>query len=195
MTDKPFEDPQDSVDETPEVDPTALVVETRSVSLTTTPSLSGESTPIPSRRDKNGENGEFEETAAMLTADRLLDPKQLKRLAPEGFFQRLLYEVTFHRVNIGDSAKVRARKAQDVRIGRKLEGPARFVPVLTRKGGVGKTTVTTLLGMALADVREDRIIAIDANPDRGTLAERVPKQTRATVRDVVNRAHTITGFS
>jgi MinD-like ATPase involved in chromosome partitioning or flagellar assembly len=67
--------------------------------------------------------------------------------------------------------------------------------VLTRKGGVGKTTITTLLGMAMADVRDDRVIAIDANPDRGTLAERVHKQTRSTVRDVVHRANSINGFT
>ncbi|MGB3414325.1 MAG: MinD/ParA family protein [Microbacteriaceae bacterium] len=182
---------EELTEEAPEVDPTAIFSDTRSISLT---AIANEQTAMPSRRGK-GENGDFEETAAMLTADRLIDPKRLKRLAPEGALQRLLYEVTFHSVNIGDSAKVRARKAQDVRISRKLEGGARFVPVLTRKGGVGKTTVTTLLGMALADVREDRIIAIDANPDRGTLSERVPKQTRSTVRDVVNRAASITGFS
>jgi len=60
---------------------------------------------------------------------------------------------------------------------------------------VGKTTVTSLIGMAMASVREDRIIAIDANPDRGTLAERINKQTRVTVRDVVHRAASITGFT
>ena len=69
------------------------------------------------------------------------------------------------------------------------------MPVLTRKGGVGKTTITTLLGMALADVRDDRVIAVDANPDRGTLAERVNKQTRSTVRDLVTHAPSIRDFS
>ena len=91
--------------------------------------------------------------------------------------------------------RVRQRKALDARIGKPLEGEARFIPVLTRKGGVGKTTISTLLGMAMADVREDRVIAIDANPDRGTLAERVTKTTRATVRDVVTRASSIQAFS
>ena len=98
-------------------------------------------------------------------------------------------------MNLGDSAKVRARKELDHRIQKQFEGGTRFVPVLTRKGGVGKTTVTTLLGMALADAREDRIVAIDANPDRGTLSERVTKQTRATVRDVVHKAASIGGFT
>jgi MinD-like ATPase involved in chromosome partitioning or flagellar assembly len=131
----------------------------------------------------------------MLTADRLLDTKGKRRHAPEGGWPSFVYAVTFHLVNLGDSQKVRDRKAVDARIDRQFEGSARFVPVLTRKGGVGKTTITTIMGMAFADVREDRIVAIDANPDRGTLAERINKQTRATVRDVVTRAPSINGFT
>jgi len=49
--------------------------------------------------------------------------------------------------------------------------------------------------MALAEVRDDRVVAIDANPDRGTLAERVPRSTAATVRDVVKLAAGIHGFT
>ncbi|WP_348788088.1 MinD/ParA family protein [Leifsonia sp. NPDC080035] len=155
--------------------------------------------PLPggqSRRDRlRGEHASQPEPAAMLTADRLLEVNRKTRPGPEGTWQRFVYNVTFRTVNLGDSAKVRARKELDHRIQKQFEGGTRFVPVLTRKGGVGKTTVTTLLGMALADAREDRIVAIDANPDRGTLSERVPKQTRATVRDVVHKAASINGFT
>ena len=135
------------------------------------------------------------ETASMLTADRLIDSKKRKRPAPEGAWPAFVYAATLHLVNLGDSLKVRERKQLEARIARKFEGSSRFVPVLTRKGGVGKTTITTLIGMAMADVRDDRVIAIDANPDRGTLAERVNKQTNATVRDVVIRASSITDFT
>lgn len=149
-----------------------------------------------SRRDSlRGEAFDQPEPAAMLTADRLLDVTKRNRTAPESFWRRLAYFLTLKTLNLGDSKKVRERKAIDARIGTPFEGGAKFVPVLTRKGGVGKTTVTTLLGMALALVREDRVIAIDANPDRGTLAERVSKSTRFTVRDVVNRAAAIDGFT
>lgn len=149
-----------------------------------------------SRRGRlRGEHSQQPEPAAMLTADRLLEVNRKTRPGPEGGWQRFVYNVTFRMVNLGDSAKARARKELDHRIQKQFEGGTRFVPVLTRKGGVGKTTVTTLLGMALADAREDRIVAIDANPDRGTLSERVPKQTRATVRDVVHKAATIGGFT
>ena len=135
------------------------------------------------------------ETASMLTAERMIDPRRVRRIPPEGFWQYGLYRATLRLVNVGDSAEVRRRKAIDARIGKRLEGTTRFVAVLSRKGGVGKTTISTLLGMALADVRDDRVIAIDANPDRGTLAERVNKQTLSTVRDIVSLGPTIRDFN
>lgn len=156
-------------------------------------SVQASSDDIYQRRPENRGNGP--EPAAMLTEDRLLDKSGRNKVAPEGLWQRALYEVSFQLVNVGDSRAVRERKAMDRRIGEIFEHGARFVPVLTRKGGVGKTTITTLLGMALAAVRDDRVIAIDANPDRGTLAERVPKSTGATVRDVVNLSAGIAGFT
>ena len=148
------------------------------------------------RRDRlSGQLSAGPESAAMLTAERLLEPKGRRRPKPQGRWPRFVYGLSLHTINIGDSATYRARKIVDMRIEREFEGGARFVPILTRKGGVGKTTVTTLLGMALADVRDDRVIAIDANPDRGTLAERINKQTRSTVRDVVTRAASVVGFT
>ncbi|MGW9169500.1 MinD/ParA family protein [Agromyces sp. S2-1-8] len=138
---------------------------------------------------------EVPETPDSLTPDRLIDVNRTTRPAPEGGLNRFLYEASLHLVNLGDSAKVRAHKAMNQRIQKRFEGGARFVPVLTRKGGVGKTTITALLGMALADARDDRVIAIDANPDRGTLAERVDRQTRETVRDVVAKASSIGGYT
>ena len=149
-----------------------------------------------SRRDSlRGEVFDEPEPAAMLTADRLLDDSAKYRPSPESGWRRVAYFLSLKLWNPGDSPKVKARKAMDARIGAVLEGGAKFIPVLTRKGGVGKTTISTLIGMALAQVREDRVIAIDANPDRGTLAERVSKSTRFTVRDVVNRAASLDGFS
>lgn len=173
-----------------EVDP-AAVDSSEGESITVAVSVVNDD--IYQRRSEN--RGDSPEPSAMLTEDRLLDKSGRHRVAPEGFWQRFVYEISFHLINLGDSRAVRERKALDRRIGAGFEHGARFVPVLTRKGGVGKTTVTTLLGMALAEVRDDRVIAIDANPDRGTLAERVPKSTGATVRDVVNLAAGIAGFT
>lgn len=59
------------------------------------------------------------------------------------------------------------------------------IAVISLKGGVGKTTTTTALGATLATERQDKILAIDANPDAGTLGRRVRRETGATIRDLV----------
>ncbi|AEW96858.1 MULTISPECIES: SCO5717 family growth-regulating ATPase [Streptomycetaceae] len=59
------------------------------------------------------------------------------------------------------------------------------IAVISLKGGVGKTTTTTALGSTLASERQDKILAIDANPDAGTLGRRVRRETGATIRDLV----------
>lgn len=149
--------------------------------------------PLQSRR-----LGEFEagrETSDLLTADRLLDPAHVVRPEPEGGWQHFLYSISAHRLNLGDGKRARARKELDRRIAAPLGGGAKFVPVLSRKGGVGKTTVSTLLGMALADARDDRVIAIDANPDRGTLADRIGRSSGKTVRDLVRVRGEVVGFN
>ena len=187
----------EEIDLSPATSSIAVVASTEAVVVAEPAATEVEATKSRySRRDSlRGEVFDEPEPAAMLTADRLLDDSAKFRPAPESGWRKLAYYLTLKLWNPGDSPKVKARKAMDARIAAVLEGGAKFIPVLTRKGGVGKTTISTLLGMAMAQVREDRVIAIDANPDRGTLAERVSKSTRFTVRDVVNRAAAIDGFS
>jgi len=60
------------------------------------------------------------------------------------------------------------------------------IAVLSLKGGVGTTTVTLGIGSVLAPLRDDRVIAVDANSVRGTLADRIRRQTSATIRDLVH---------
>jgi MinD-like ATPase involved in chromosome partitioning or flagellar assembly len=141
-----------------------------------------------------GQIDDARESSDLLTADRLLDPRQIAKPEPEGLWQQLVYSVSGRRINLGDGRRARDRKDLDQRIAAPLTGGARFVPVLSRKGGVGKTTVTSLLGMALADARDDRIIAVDANPDRGTLADRVGRPNGRTVRDLVRSHDEVTGY-
>ena len=128
-----------------------------------------------------------------LTPDRLL--VRSRRPAPaqgwRGWVQRATGGLWSPPV---PTAVVRHRAAQ-VRCTVPLTGSTRFVAVLSRKGGVGKTTTAALLGMTLAGLRADRIVALDANPDRGTLADRVPRQTPATVWDVVAGADRVGTFT
>ena len=134
------------------------------------------------------------ERAEQLTSDRLIDQHR-STARPEGAWRGFVHRVSGGLINLGDSRAARERKDLVARIAAPLPGRARFVPVLSRKGGVGKTTVTTLLGMALADARDDRVVAVDANPDRGTLAERIAAQTSRTVRDMVRHHERIRGYA
>jgi putative peptide zinc metalloprotease protein len=53
------------------------------------------------------------------------------------------------------------------------------VALISPKGGVGKTTSTFLVGSLLATHLKLRVIAVDANPDFGTLARLASDQLRA----------------
>ncbi|WP_051817450.1 MinD/ParA family protein [Kitasatospora sp. NRRL B-11411] len=68
------------------------------------------------------------------------------------------------------------------------------IAVISLKGGVGKTTTTTSLGATLASERQDKVIAIDANPDAGTLGRRIKRQTGATIRDLVTAIPNIRSY-
>ena len=79
------------------------------------------------------------------------------------------------------------------------------IAVLSLKGGVGKTTTVAALGSTLAEIRGDKVVAVDANPDLGTLADRGIRENGSTVRDLLAdktirrysdvRAHTSQGES
>ncbi|MFD8787048.1 AAA family ATPase [Kitasatospora sp. NPDC059599] len=68
------------------------------------------------------------------------------------------------------------------------------IAVVGLKGGVGKTSATLALGSVLAETRSDKVIAVDANPDTGTLSQRVHRETAATVQDLLAVAPSITGY-
>jgi putative peptide zinc metalloprotease protein len=71
----------------------------------------------------------------------------------------------------------------------------RRVAVVSRKGGIGKTTTTLMLGHAYATHRMDRVVALDANPDAGSLAYRVRRETDATVTQLLRASQRIRRYS
>jgi cellulose biosynthesis protein BcsQ len=64
---------------------------------------------------------------------------------------------------------------------RRLPGVSRtnIVATLSPKGGCGKTTSTFLTGNVLASHLRLRVLAVDLNPDFGTLADLAPDRARA----------------
>ncbi len=59
------------------------------------------------------------------------------------------------------------------------------IAVVSPKGGVGKTTISFVLGNLLASELHLRVVALDANPDFGTLAALAPDDTR-TLRSLAD---------
>ncbi|MGW2475833.1 SCO5717 family growth-regulating ATPase [Streptomyces sp. NPDC001665] len=139
----------------------------------------GTSWPTPAPRDPRSAHGApLGYTAAVeLTSDRLIRGKQKTRSS---------------RNTPGASRFKLGGKKEEQERQRKLElirTPVLScyrIAVISLKGGVGKTTTTTALGATLASERQDKILAIDANPDAGTLGRRVRRETGATIRDLVH---------
>ena len=58
----------------------------------------------------------------------------------------------------------------DSAIGSRHTRPSTVIAVLATQPGAGATTVATLLATALSELRGDRLVAVDANPESGALS-------------------------
>jgi MinD-like ATPase involved in chromosome partitioning or flagellar assembly len=133
------------------------------------------------------EAGGAAESAGGLTPEFLLPGR---RRAPDPGWRRVLYHATGGLMRVPSSGAELRRRDMINRVRTPVAGGHHRVAILSLKGGVGKTTTTVGLGSTLASLRGDRVIAVDANPDRGTLSDKVRLETAATVRDLLNeRGH------
>lgn len=126
-----------------------------------------------------------------LSSSVLLKPV---KAAPRRGWRRALYSCTGGAVNLGDGKKEAHLAALTGQTNASLYG-CHKIAVLSLKGGVGKTTVTAALGSTFASLRGDRVIAVDANPDRGTLSNKLPLDTDSTVRDLLQRGAGVQRYS
>ncbi|MGZ3142008.1 AAA family ATPase [Lentzea chajnantorensis] len=113
---------------------------------------------------------------------------------PSSGWRKSLHSMSGGLINLGESPADLRRRELIARINQPLRGCYK-IAMLSLKGGVGKTTTTTTLGSTFSSLRGDRVIAVDANPDRGTLALKIPRETTATVRHLLRDASRITKYS
>ncbi|MEO6881955.1 MAG: MinD/ParA family protein [Mycobacteriaceae bacterium] len=130
-------------------------------------------------------------TAEDLSSARLLRPT---KRAPRTGWRHALYVASGRTINVGEGPEDTRRRELITRINQPLQGCYK-IAMLSLKGGVGKTTTTVTLGSTFASLRGDRVVAVDANPDRGTLSQNIPLETTATVRHLLRDAHRITRYS
>ena len=113
---------------------------------------------------------------------------------PHQGWRRTVHRGTGGLVNPGPSLVEQRRRELEQRLRTPIEGSRRVV-VMSRKGGVGKTTIALALGSTFAMLRGDRVIAVDANPDAGNLAHRVAPPHDRTVTDVLRDLDAITTYA
>jgi MinD-like ATPase involved in chromosome partitioning or flagellar assembly len=146
--------------------------------------------PVPPPREPA--HWQHAETADSLTADLLLPGRHA---APPSGWRRAIYQVTGGLVRPPLSAAEMRRRELVARACTPVAAGHYRVAVLSLKGGVGKTTTVMGLGSTLASLRGDRVIAVDANPDRGTLSDKLRLETAATVRDLLNEREQIQRYA
>jgi MinD-like ATPase involved in chromosome partitioning or flagellar assembly len=132
------------------------------------------------------------ETSDSLTTESLLHGK---RAAPGSGWRRSVYRASGGLLRFGESAAEMRRRDLINRVRTPVAGGHHRVAVLSLKGGVGKTTTAVGLGATLATLRGDRVIAVDANPDRGTLSDKVRLETAATIRDLLNERDQVSRYA
>jgi len=114
--------------------------------------------------------------------------------APPSGWRLALFRVTRGLLNAGPSAADRERRDLIGRVKSPIAG-CRRIAVVSRKGGVGKTTTTLMLGHTFASLRGDRVIALDGNPDAGSLAYRVRRETSNTITGLLAHRNTINRYA
>src|SRR5262249_16188885 len=97
---------------------------------------------------------------------------------PRHGWRKAVHSMSGGTVNPGESAADSRVQALADHVNQRTRG-SHSIAVLSLKGGVGKTTTTVGLGATLASSLGERVVAVDANPDFGTLDQRGPKQTRS----------------
>ncbi|GEL16382.1 MinD/ParA family ATP-binding protein [Pseudonocardia asaccharolytica] len=129
--------------------------------------------------------------AADLSSARLLRPS---KRPPQSGWRRVVYRLSGRLINPGESPADIRKRELTTRVNQPLLGCYK-IAMLSLKGGVGKTTMTATLGATFASLRGDRVVAVDANPDRGTLSQKIPLETSATVRHLLRDAQRVRRYT
>jgi putative peptide zinc metalloprotease protein len=134
--------------------------------------------------------------AGPLTADEFTDESLFgpAHVVAQSGWRKAVRVATGGRVAPGPGAEERRRAEIGQRVRTPIDGSRRIV-VMSRKGGVGKTTVTVGLGATFAQSRGDRVVAVDANPDAGNLARRIAGDCPRTITDLLADMDSIDTFS
>jgi putative peptide zinc metalloprotease protein len=157
------------------------------------PSVANRTHPQPTEEISMSEPAEPDDlTAGALTDETVLGPPSGPR--SESVWRRAVYRVTGGAVDPGPTSQERRRAELLARVTAPIRGSRRVV-VMSRKGGVGKTTITMALGSTYSTLRGDRVVAVDANPDAGNLAHRVSRPCPRSITNLLDEMELVSSYA
>jgi MinD-like ATPase involved in chromosome partitioning or flagellar assembly len=116
---------------------------------------------------------------------RISDLAAPRKIPPGSGWRKVFYKLSFTLVNPGESAGERHYRALRARIGRHIRRQY-VITVVSGKGGTGATTLTASIGGVLRECRSENVIAIDAVPGFGTLADRIDEAPPGDYNAILN---------
>lgn len=138
--------------------------------------------PRPPAWDWGSTSGGGEVRSEQISASELVAPR---KIVPSRGWRKWLYYGTFKLINPGESPDEQLLRNLNETVAGNLRGTYSVV-VLGGKGGVGKTTTTAAVGSIFASLRNDKTVAIDANPDRASnLADRIDPSATSSYKEVL----------
>jgi len=141
---------------------------------------------IPPRRHR-----ESEPSADDFAAERMLRTPARR---PASGWRRALFHLSAGQIRVAPSAAELRHRELVARVKTPIRG-CRKIAFISRKGGVGKTSTCLLAGHTFAAHRGDRVVALDGNPDAGTLGHRIHRETTATVTSLLADADEIERYA
>lgn len=103
---------------------------------------------------------------------RISDLAAPRKIPPGSGWRKFLYYSTFKLINPGESPAERHERDLRGRVRRHIRREY-VITVLSGKGGVGSTTVAACIGGLYKECNPEYVVAVDAVPGFGTLADRI----------------------
>ena len=116
---------------------------------------------------------------------RITDLAAPRKIPPGSGWRKLLYNTSFRKINLGESPSERHYRDLQNRIRRHIRRQY-VITVISGKGGVGVTTMAACIGGVFRECRPQNVIAIDAVPGFGTLADRIDESPPGDYGAIIN---------
>ena len=133
--------------------------------------------PEPDEQERERQVQRMQRRATMSRSDIYARPMRAGRPIPDGAIARLWSSLKH---NLAGELRRREWAVDEQLMRAEPLSRPNTISVISPKGGVGKTTISFVLGNLLASQLRLRVIAIDANPDFGTLASLAEDDRRSS---------------